>query len=81
MNFTNRTSKKFENHLKEGKEGFELYQWKSKRKLNIYKIPKGVYPQYQKFCEFYKVDPKEYEQNTKVKQKKIKSNFFSIEIL
>lgn len=60
LRFSNTAKRFFKNHLKKSDELVKAYDWKLSKKLNIYKIPEGVYPNFQTFSEFYNVDLDEY---------------------
>lgn len=60
LRFSNTAKRFFKNHLKKTDELVSTYDWKLSKKLNIYKIPEGVYPNFQGYSEFYNVNLDEY---------------------
>lgn len=67
LRFFNTDLKVFKNHLKKTRELGKTFDHKLMKKINIYNIPKGVYPKIQNFSQYYKVDTEEYSDCWKVR--------------
>lgn len=60
LTFSNTDAKFFKKHIEKTKELAKNYEYKLRKKLNIYKIPKGVYPKFQHISQFYYINDEEY---------------------